>query len=127
MQVRLFCRNAPFVQVVRTRSLEAECSGGSCKSELLQSMMTREDTSVNTTLYMLLRAADHVFADFGNFPGTFESHLDEDVARLKQVHREQGAWQFLSGSIASLIGEFNGLLSLWHWHFPKLKALYLLG
>mmetsp|Transcript_13238 Transcript_13238/g.18081 ORF Transcript_13238/g.18081 Transcript_13238/m.18081 type:complete len:528 (+) Transcript_13238:91-1674(+) len=83
--VRLFCRNARFLKIVRCRSLEQEYSGNTCLTDELQHMLTMEDTRTNAAFYVLLRAADHINSTYGRFPGTHDSEIDEDVSCLKHV------------------------------------------
>jgi amyloid beta precursor protein binding protein 1 len=87
--VRLFCKNAAHVAVVRYAPLSAEVGAGcgdagSARGAALARALQAEDAQrANAVLYVLLRAADRFAAAHGRFPGAYDSALEEDVARLK--------------------------------------------
>lgn len=81
--VRLFCRNARNLRVVRTRSLDEETSPETVHTDRLKGLLACEDTGPNAALYVLLRSADRFARKFNRYPGTYDSELEDDAATLK--------------------------------------------
>lgn len=59
-------------RVVRYRTLKEEVHADTARSNALRQALAAEDTLVNASLYMLLRAVDRFSETFHRFPGTFE-------------------------------------------------------
>ncbi|CAL1541660.1 unnamed protein product [Lymnaea stagnalis] len=85
-EIKTFCRNAAFLNVVRCRSLQQEYDHDIIYLEELSRHLIDEespDEGDDTVLYVLLRAADKFFAEFNHFPGYFDNTVDADVPKLK--------------------------------------------
>ena len=94
--VRLFCKNAAHLAVARYAPLAQEvCTAGASVSSaavqaargaaLGRALAAEDAQRSNAVLYVLLRAADRFFSQYGRFPGAYDSELEEDVCRLKAV------------------------------------------
>ncbi|GBG92527.1 hypothetical protein CBR_g55862 [Chara braunii] len=82
--IKLFCKNARNLQVIRYRPLaEEQCAALGQGSELHR-MLAAEESS-NAVIYVLLRAVDVFAATFNRYPGVYDSDVEEDIARLKAV------------------------------------------
>ncbi|GJP49947.1 hypothetical protein CLOM_g9105 [Closterium sp. NIES-68] len=69
--VKLFCKNARNLRVVRFKPLSEELGTGAPTCiPALQRLMTSSDGS-HAALYVLLRAADQFFSQFQHYPGSF--------------------------------------------------------
>ncbi|KAG1678526.1 hypothetical protein FOA52_014560 [Chlamydomonas sp. UWO 241] len=95
--VRLACKNARNLRVVRYRPMSTELSGdGGRRGAALQRMLSGEGTGLaDAAFYVLLRAADRFHGAHGRLPGTYDSQVEEDVPLLKsmanQILAEVGA------------------------------------
>lgn len=92
-EIKQFCRNSSFLNVVRTRSLSEEYS--TPIEELSQYL---SDCESNIVYYILLRAADLFYAQFKSYPGSSEHSVDSDVTHLKSF-------------VSSLIQENDSLIA----------------
>jgi len=86
--VRLFCKNAAHLAVVRYAPLAAEVGAGGAHATsrgaaLARALAAEDAQRLNAGLYVLLRAADRFYLQHGRFPGSADSDLEEDVSRLK--------------------------------------------
>jgi amyloid beta precursor protein binding protein 1 len=84
-ELKTFCKNAHFIDLVRTRSYEAERTETDCPMDpfgcpTFEGWEIECDT--DKIWYVLLRAADVFRATHGHYPGEFS--LEEDVANLKE-------------------------------------------
>ena len=59
-------------RVVRYCTLEEEAAAERAKRGVMRQALAAEDTSVNASLYILLRAVDRFEATCGRFPGTLD-------------------------------------------------------
>ncbi|CAI7803279.1 unnamed protein product, partial [Closterium sp. NIES-54] len=84
--VKLFCKNARNLRVVRFKPLSEEFGAGAPACiPTLQRLMSSHDGS-HAAQYVLLRAADHFYSQFHRYPGSFPGDVDDDdVARLKSL------------------------------------------
>ncbi|CAI5466399.1 unnamed protein product [Closterium sp. Yama58-4] len=84
--IKLFCKNARNLRVVRFKPLSEEFGAGAPACiPTLQRLMSSPDGS-HAALYVLLRAADHFYSQFHRYPGSFPGDVDDDdVARLKSL------------------------------------------
>ncbi|CAI5523815.1 unnamed protein product [Closterium sp. Naga37s-1] len=84
--VKLFCKNARNLRVVRFKPLSEEFGAGAPACiPTLQRLMSSPDGS-HAALYVLLRGADHFYSQFHRYPGSFPGDVDDDdVARLKSL------------------------------------------
>uniref|UniRef100_A0A4W3JVY0 NEDD8-activating enzyme E1 regulatory subunit n=1 Tax=Callorhinchus milii TaxID=7868 RepID=A0A4W3JVY0_CALMI len=79
--VRLFCKNAAFLRVVRCRSLAEEYSVETVNKDQIVSCMENLDSEM--VLYIMLRAVDAFHKQHGRFPGVYNYQVEEDIGRLK--------------------------------------------
>lgn len=80
--LKLFCKNARNLKVLRCKRLGEEFSPRSGPE--LQRLLAVEESS-HPALYVLLRAVDHFSATYNRFPGVFDREMEEDVSRLKAL------------------------------------------
>ncbi|KAG0570361.1 hypothetical protein M758_6G151400 [Ceratodon purpureus] len=80
--IKLFCKNARNLRVLRCKMLSDEFSSRSGPE--LQRLLAVEESS-HPALYVLLRAVDHFAATYNRFPGVFDGEMEEDVSRLKSL------------------------------------------
>ncbi|XP_035679361.1 NEDD8-activating enzyme E1 regulatory subunit-like [Branchiostoma floridae] len=79
--IRLFCRNAAFLRVVRTRSLEEEYNPEkACVNEMGVQL---ENPDSEITLYIMLRAVDKFQQQYGRYPGYYDDQVEADIPKLK--------------------------------------------
>ncbi|KJE88986.1 ThiF family protein [Capsaspora owczarzaki ATCC 30864] len=80
---KTFCRNAPFLRVIRARPISDELASATSKlTDTLNFHLEDPDSSV--AFYVLLRAVDLFFEEHGRFPGAGDDQVEEDIAPLKQ-------------------------------------------
>ncbi|CAG0879918.1 unnamed protein product [Darwinula stevensoni] len=107
--VKTFCRNAPFLQLIRGSSLSSEYSkrgpllrnidlgeqkvkshySGLQSPELYSSELESGDSELS--LYILLRASERFLNEFGRYPGALDGLLEADIAQFKKAKHKQGA------------------------------------
>ena len=68
-------------RVVRYCTLEEEAAPERAKRGVMRQALAAEDTSVNASLYLLLRAVDRFEAACGRFPGTLDGCATAHCAR----------------------------------------------
>ena len=68
-------------RVVRYCTLEEEAAPERAKRGVMRQALAAEDTSVNASLYLLLRAVDRFEATCGRFPGTLDGCATPHCAR----------------------------------------------
>uniref|UniRef100_UPI00358EEBE6 NEDD8-activating enzyme E1 regulatory subunit isoform X2 n=1 Tax=Myxine glutinosa TaxID=7769 RepID=UPI00358EEBE6 len=78
--IRLFCKNAAFLRLVRCRSLAVEYDPKTASRDFLGV----EDSCVSEDLglYLMLRSVDRFFIQHGRFPGERMEHNEPDVVLL---------------------------------------------
>ncbi|XP_060084500.1 NEDD8-activating enzyme E1 regulatory subunit-like isoform X2 [Ylistrum balloti] len=81
--IRLFCKNAAFLRVVRCRSLEEEYNSATARSQEIESHIADEDSDDEVVFYVLLRAVDRFYEEFNRFPGCYNDQVEPDIPRLK--------------------------------------------
>lgn len=81
--VKYFCKNAAFLQVVHCKSLEEEYNSDTLNvSEISASLA---DANSLIVYYILLRAADTFYSTHGYYPGSQFGPIDGDVTRMKEL------------------------------------------
>uniref|UniRef100_A0AAR2LKR2 NEDD8-activating enzyme E1 regulatory subunit n=1 Tax=Pygocentrus nattereri TaxID=42514 RepID=A0AAR2LKR2_PYGNA len=79
--VKLFCKNAAFLRVVRCRSLAEEYSVDSFHKDTITSCMDSPDSEM--VLYLMLRAVDRFYQQHSRYPGVYNYQVEEDISTLK--------------------------------------------
>ncbi|XP_069509303.1 NEDD8-activating enzyme E1 regulatory subunit isoform X2 [Ambystoma mexicanum] len=79
--IRLFCRNAAFLRVVRCRSLSEEYCLDTMKKDDIASWMDNPDSEI--VLYLMLRAVDRFQKLHGRYPGVYNYQVEDDIGKLK--------------------------------------------
>ena len=79
--IRLFCRNSAFLQVLHYRTLEEEYRSPNVE----ELRMLNENHDSDIVYYILLRAAQHFYSLHKVYPGTEEGQFNADVAQLKST------------------------------------------
>lgn len=78
--VKMFCRNASFLKLVRCRSLSDEyCSD---KAKVSDIGMHLENPDSEMAVYVLLRAIDRFHSQYNRFPGDYDNEREADVHKL---------------------------------------------
>ena len=89
-------------RVVRYRTLEEEAEAERAKRGVMRQALAGEDTSVNASLYILLRAVDRFEATCGRFPGTLDGCATPYTATWPStelpLHTSETAGQHSCGS-----------------------------
>jgi len=80
--VKLFCKNAQYLRLIRGRSLEQEYTRETANIDLLTSSL--EEPENNAVFYVLLRAADRFYAAHGHYPGWTDDRVKADIPLLKE-------------------------------------------
>uniref|UniRef100_H2ZIZ4 NEDD8-activating enzyme E1 regulatory subunit n=1 Tax=Ciona savignyi TaxID=51511 RepID=H2ZIZ4_CIOSA len=78
-EIKRFCRNAHFLQVVRGRSLSDEYK--KISQSVLDGLISEEAS--DAVWYVMLRCVDLFHTNFSRYPGVIEEEIDIDVTRLK--------------------------------------------
>lgn len=65
--IRIFCRNAAFLEVIRTESIADELNKSSCKLETIQAALDSGNDQM--LLYVLMRAVDRFYHEMNRYPG----------------------------------------------------------
>ncbi|XP_032833388.1 NEDD8-activating enzyme E1 regulatory subunit [Petromyzon marinus] len=79
--VRLFCKHAAFLRVVRCRSLAEEYDAKTALTADIGSQL--ESAEGEAVLYVMLRAVDRFYQQYGRYPGVRAEDVDRDVAELR--------------------------------------------
>uniref|UniRef100_A0AAY4AZ45 NEDD8-activating enzyme E1 regulatory subunit n=1 Tax=Denticeps clupeoides TaxID=299321 RepID=A0AAY4AZ45_9TELE len=80
-EIKMFCKNAAFLRVVRCRSLEEEYSIESVNKDEITSCMDNPDSEM--VLYLMLRSIDRFYQQHSHYPGVYDYQVEEDISRLK--------------------------------------------
>uniref|UniRef100_A0A8C4N706 NEDD8-activating enzyme E1 regulatory subunit n=1 Tax=Eptatretus burgeri TaxID=7764 RepID=A0A8C4N706_EPTBU len=78
-EIRLFCKNAAFLRLVRCRSLAVEYDPKTVSRDFLGN---EESVSEDLGLYLMLRSVDRFFLQHGRFPGEHVENIEPDVLLL---------------------------------------------
>lgn len=78
--VRMFCKNVSFLQVVRCRSLADEYNND--KAKVSDIGMNLENPDSDMAIYVLLRAVDKFQSQYNRFPGEYDNEREADVHKL---------------------------------------------
>ncbi|XP_063801615.1 NEDD8-activating enzyme E1 regulatory subunit isoform X2 [Pseudophryne corroboree] len=79
--IRLFCRNSAFLQVVRCRSLAEEYGLDTAKKKDIVSLMENPDNEI--VFYLMLRAVDRFHKKHGRYPGVYDNQIEGDLEKLE--------------------------------------------
>lgn len=79
--IKLFCKNASFLRVVRCRSLAEEYNVDSVNKDEIASCMDNPDSEM--VFYLMLRAVDRFYQQHSRYPGVYNYQVEEDISRLK--------------------------------------------
>ncbi|KAG7483347.1 NEDD8-activating enzyme E1 regulatory subunit [Solea senegalensis] len=79
--IKLFCKNAAFLRVVRCRSLAEEYSVDSVNRDEIASCMDSPDSHM--VFYLMLRAVDRFYLQHSRYPGVYDYQVEEDISKLK--------------------------------------------
>jgi len=80
-EIKLFCKNALYLRLVRTSSLNQEYAKETARLEDMASAL--EDPDTNLVYYFLLRSVDRFWADKNRFPGWQDDQVQPDIPLLK--------------------------------------------
>ncbi|XP_020333703.1 NEDD8-activating enzyme E1 regulatory subunit [Oncorhynchus kisutch] len=79
--IKLFCKNAAFLRVVRCRSLVEEYSVETVNKDAITSCMDSADGEM--VLYLMLRSVDRFYQQHSRYPGVYNYQVEEDISKLK--------------------------------------------
>uniref|UniRef100_A0A671TLC2 NEDD8-activating enzyme E1 regulatory subunit n=1 Tax=Sparus aurata TaxID=8175 RepID=A0A671TLC2_SPAAU len=79
--IKLFCKNASFLRVVRCRSLAEEYSVDSVNKDEITSCMDNPDSEM--VFYLMLRAVDRFYQQHSRYPGVYNYQVEDDINKLK--------------------------------------------
>ncbi|XP_028665555.1 NEDD8-activating enzyme E1 regulatory subunit [Erpetoichthys calabaricus] len=80
-EIRLFCKNAAFLRVVRCRSLAEEYNAENVNKDEISSYMDNPDSEM--VLYLMLRTVDRFYQQHGRYPGVYNCQVEDDIGKLK--------------------------------------------
>eukprot|EP00798_Chlamydomonas_sp_ICE-L_P020768 gene20768-27592_t len=102
--IRLFCKNARALRVVRYRPLKFEAAGSGrrdSRGASLQKDLSAEGSQLaDVSFGVLLLAVDRFYATYSRYPGTADHLLEEDVPALKGVANQILSEHGVTGCIA---------------------------
>ncbi|XP_071816932.1 NEDD8-activating enzyme E1 regulatory subunit-like [Apostichopus japonicus] len=78
--IRMFCKNASFLQILRCRSLADEHNND--KAKVSDIGMNLENPDSEMAIYVLLRAVDKFHSQYNRFPGEYDNEREADVHKL---------------------------------------------
>ncbi|CAN7989608.1 unnamed protein product [Ixodes pacificus] len=79
--VRLLCKNAHSLHLLRGRSIKQEHSPGEAKVHHILTNLDSPDSEM--VYYVMLRAVDRFYNEYNRYPGFFEDQLETDISKLK--------------------------------------------
>uniref|UniRef100_A0A8B9H5P1 NEDD8-activating enzyme E1 regulatory subunit n=1 Tax=Astyanax mexicanus TaxID=7994 RepID=A0A8B9H5P1_ASTMX len=79
--IKLFCKSAAFLRVVRCRSLAEEYSTDTFQKDTITSCMDSPDSEM--VLYLMLRSVDRFYQQHSRYPGVYNYQVEEDISKLK--------------------------------------------
>ncbi|XP_020344819.1 NEDD8-activating enzyme E1 regulatory subunit-like isoform X2 [Oncorhynchus kisutch] len=79
--IKLFCKNAAFLRVVRCRSLAEEYSVETVNKDAITCSMDGADGEM--VLYLMLRSVDRFYQQHSRYPGVYNYQVEEDISKLK--------------------------------------------
>ncbi|KAK3737522.1 hypothetical protein QZH41_010636, partial [Actinostola sp. cb2023] len=80
-EIRLFCRNASFLKVIRCRSIAEEYNASTANTSEIGCNLDDPDSDI--VFYVLLRAADRFYSQYHRYPGHFDDQVEADVVKLR--------------------------------------------
>ncbi|XP_076811070.1 NEDD8-activating enzyme E1 regulatory subunit-like [Clavelina lepadiformis] len=100
--IKRFCRNAHFLRVVRTRSLQSEYES---PSKSIMDCLTSDEIS-DAVWYVLLRAVERFQSTNGRLPGMNNAEWESDVNRLKNcLYDLLKSWD-IPGAVEAISDDF---------------------
>eukprot|EP00741_Cyanophora_paradoxa_P004415 tig00000802_g4285.t1 len=82
-EAKAFCRNAPYIRLLRYRSLEAEHALPAGSFDQLG--LYTDLPGHNGHLYVLLRAVDRFYTQHGRYPGQLEGDLESETGLFRSA------------------------------------------
>uniref|UniRef100_A0A1E1X2X7 NEDD8-activating enzyme E1 regulatory subunit n=1 Tax=Amblyomma aureolatum TaxID=187763 RepID=A0A1E1X2X7_9ACAR len=79
--VKLLCKNAHAVRLVRGRSLAAEYDAKEAQVHTILTSLDSPDSEI--IFYVLFRAVDRFYGQYNCYPGYFDDQLETDISKLK--------------------------------------------
>eukprot|EP01133_Synstelium_polycarpum_P003777 gene3777-4356_t len=80
-QIKKFCKNSRFINIIRYRSLAEETNPATAKSKDIESELAQPDS--NLIFYVLLRGIEKFNQTYGRYPGYADDDVDADIPLLK--------------------------------------------
>lgn len=113
-EVALFCKNAPYLSVIKTSSIneeyakkkdESNSSGRlSCREKLKQLVLDDEVSNDKDSVlgyYLMFRSIDQFYSHSNRLPGVIKERMEEDIVELKGCFREVLSDIGVSSSVAA--------------------------
>ncbi|EDO44524.1 predicted protein [Nematostella vectensis] len=99
-EIRLFCKNAAFLKLVRCRSLQAEYDPSTSRTNEIGNAL--DDPESDVMFYVLLRAVDRFYSQYHRYPGNFDDQVEADVVKLKScVAAQLQEWSLPNATVKS--------------------------
>lgn len=80
-EIKLFCKNAAFLHVIRCRSIEQEYTPEKSRSSEIASHLDNPDSEM--VWYVLLRAVGRFYSEYNRYPGYYADDVETDIVNLK--------------------------------------------
>ncbi|XP_062582534.1 NEDD8-activating enzyme E1 regulatory subunit-like isoform X1 [Saccostrea cucullata] len=84
-EIKLFCKNAAFVRVLRCRSLAEEYESQAVNTQDIGSHLEDEDGESELIFYPLLRGVNRFYEEYNRYPGEDNDQVEPDVQLLKGI------------------------------------------
>ncbi|XP_063441124.1 NEDD8-activating enzyme E1 regulatory subunit-like isoform X1 [Mytilus trossulus] len=81
--IKLFCKNAAFLRIFRSRSLAEEYNNKTANLQEIAQHLGDEDNDDDFVFYVLLRGVDKFYEEYNRYPGVYEDQIEADVLMLK--------------------------------------------
>ncbi|XP_061197128.1 NEDD8-activating enzyme E1 regulatory subunit-like isoform X2 [Saccostrea echinata] len=84
-EIKLFCKNAAFVRVLRCRSLAEEYESQAVNTQDIGSHLEDEDGESELIFYPILRGVNRFYEEYNRYPGEDNDQVEPDVQLLKGI------------------------------------------
>lgn len=80
-EVKLFCKNASYLRVVRSSLIKNELTSEALKE--LVSSLVNDSCNDELVFYLLLRASEKFYSLYNHSPGEYDNQVENDIVQLK--------------------------------------------
>jgi amyloid beta precursor protein binding protein 1 len=82
-EIKTFCKNSYFLQVIRYRSLDEEKNIKTAKISYISSQIINGD--INMIWYLVLGAGEKFYANYKRYPGDEDHNIEKDIELVKSL------------------------------------------